>query len=173
MEYSLSTFTNKSNLGNLTLTETINKLNLVGFEVDEVSFEKTGVYSQDIKFLLKSPANRDDLYLENLWLSELGIIFLLEIYEIWNRLQNKYSFLLKQTYLRSNNYKVQAIEGECPHVLKYVIEITDFSNANSPLWIQKKLQERGIKPVNCFDDILELVGLEWGYKFKKFDKIKF
>ena len=170
MEYSLSTFTNKSNLGNLTLTETINKLNLVGFEVDEVSFEKTAVYSQDIKFLLKSPANRDDLYLENLWLSELGIIFLLEIYEIWNRLQNKYSFLLKQTYLRSHNYKVQAIKGECPHVLKYVIEINDFSNANSPLWIQKKLQERGIKPVNCFDDILELVALEWGYKFKKFDK---
>ena len=155
MEYSLSTFTNKSNLGNLTLTETINKLNLVGFEVDEVSFEKTAVYSQDIKFLLKSPANRDDLYLENLWLSELGIIFLLEIYEIWNRLQNKYSFLLKQTYLRSNNYKVQAIKGECPHVLKYVIEINDFAHANSPLWIQKKLQERGIKPVNCFDDILE------------------
>ena len=40
MEYSLSTFTNKSNLGNLTLTETINKLNLVGFEVDEVSLLK-------------------------------------------------------------------------------------------------------------------------------------
>ena len=96
MEYSLSTFTNKSNLGNLTLTETINKLNLVGFEVDEVSFEKTAVYSQDIKFLLKSPANRDDLYLENLWLSELGIIFLLEIYEIWNSLKQNYSFLLKQ-----------------------------------------------------------------------------
>jgi hypothetical protein len=53
MEYSLSTFTNKSNLGNLNLNEVINKLNLVGFEVDEVSFEKSGSYSQDIKFLLK------------------------------------------------------------------------------------------------------------------------
>jgi hypothetical protein len=151
MEYSLSTLNNKSNFSTLSLNETINKLNLVGFEVDEVSFEKSNSSSEDIKFLLKNPANRDDLFIENLFLSELGIIFLLEIYEIWNRLQNKYSFLLKQTYLRSDNYKVQAIKGECPHVLKYVIEINDFSNANSPLWIQKKLQERGIKPVNCFD----------------------
>ena len=170
MEYSLSTFTNKSNLGNLTLTETINKLNLVGFEVDEVSFEKSSLYSQNIKFLLKSPANRDDLYLENLWLAELGIIFLLEIYETWSRLQNKYSFILKQNYSSHHDYKIQKIEGECPHILKYVIEINEFSNSGSPLWIQKKLQERGIKPVNGFEDILEIVALEWGYKFKSFIK---
>jgi len=170
MEYSLSTFTNKSNLGNLNLNEVINKLNLVGFEVDEVSFEKSGCYSQDIKFLLKSPANRDDLYLENLWLGELGIIFLLEIYETWKHLQNKYSFLLKQTYFRYQNYKVQKIEGECSYIFKYVVEINEFSNSASPLWIQKKLQQRGIKPVNTFEDILELVALEWGYTFKIFAK---
>lgn len=83
MEYSLSTLNNKSNFSTLSLSETINKLNLVGFEVDEVSFENSSSYFQDIKFLLKNPANRDDLLIENLFLSELGIIFLLEIYEIW------------------------------------------------------------------------------------------
>ena len=95
MEYSLSTLNNKSNFSSLSLTETINKLNLVGFEVDEVSFEKSNSYSPDIKFLLKSPANRDDLFLENLFLSELGTIFVLEFYEIWNSLKQNYSFLLK------------------------------------------------------------------------------
>ena len=170
MEYSLSIFTNKSNLGNLNLNDTINKLNLVGFEVDEVSFEKSGLHSQDIKFLLKSPANRDDLYLENLWLAELGIIFLLEIYETWSQLQKKYSFLLKQTYLNYQNYIPQQIEGECPSVLKYVVEINEFVDVGSPVWIQKKLQQRGIKPLNTFADILELVALEWGYKFKSFAK---
>jgi hypothetical protein len=66
MEYSLSTLNNKSNFSSLSLNETINKLNLVGFEVDEVSFEKTTSYAADIKFLLKSPANREDLFVENL-----------------------------------------------------------------------------------------------------------
>jgi phenylalanyl-tRNA synthetase beta chain len=166
MEYSLSTLNNKSNFSTLSLNETINKLNLVGFEVDEVSFEKSNSSSEDIKFLLKNPANRDDLFIENLFLSELGIIFLLEIYEIWNLLKTKYSFVLKQKYLNNKNYTVQAIEGNNSDVIKYIIKIDNFSNITSPSWITKKLKKRGVKVTNTFEDILELVSLEWGYKFK-------
>ena len=166
MEYSLSTLNNKSNFSSLSLTETINKLNLVGFEVDEVSFEKYNSYSQDIKFLLKSPANRDDLFLENLFLSELGTIFLLEIYDIWNSLKQNYSFLLKQQYGSYKSFNSKKIEGTCPEIIKYLIKIDNFSNVSSPGWIQKKLLKRGIKPTNNFEDILELIFLEWGYKFQ-------
>ena len=166
MEYSLSTLNNKSNFSSLSLTETINKLNLVGFEVDEVSFEKYNSYSHDIKFLLKSPANRDDLFLENLFLSELGTIFLLEFYEIWNSLKRNYAFLLKQQYVSYTNFDVKKIESTCPEIIKYLIKIENFSNVASPEWMQKKLLKRGVKPTNNFEDILELIFLEWGYKFQ-------
>jgi phenylalanyl-tRNA synthetase beta chain len=166
MEYSLSTLNNKSNFSTLSLSETINKLNLVGFEVDEVSFENSSSYSQDIKFLLKNPANRDDLLIENLFLSELGIIFLLDIYEIWTLFKKKYSFILKQKYLNFQNYEVQQIETSHSEIIKYVIKIENFSNLSSPQWIQKKLIKRGIKVTNTFEDVLELISLEWGYKFK-------
>jgi phenylalanyl-tRNA synthetase beta chain len=166
MEYSLSTLNNKSNLSILSLSETINKLNLVGFEVDDVSFENSNSHIQDIKFLLKNPANRDDLFIENLFLSELGVIFLLEIYDIWNLLKQKYSFLLKQKYLNHKAFQIEKIKGTCPEIIKYVIQIDNFSNLSSPRWIQQKLLKRGSKPANSFEDILELISLEWGYKFK-------
>ena len=166
MEYSLSTLNNKSNFSNLSLNETINKLNLVGFEVDDILFEKSNGYSQDIKFLLKNPANRDDLFLENLFLSEIGVIFLLEIYEFWNLLKKNYSFILKKHYLNYNSYTVKDIEQNCPDVTKYIIQIDNFVDIQSPNWVQKKLLKRGIKPTSTFEDILELISLEWGYKFK-------
>jgi phenylalanyl-tRNA synthetase beta chain len=166
MEYSLSTLYRKSNLGLLNLSETINRLNLIGFEVDEVTFQKNSNYSQDIKFLLKSPANRDDLFIENLFLSELELIFLLEIYTIWKKIKNKYFFLLKKNYIEYSNYQIEPILGNFPEIISYVVEISEFNNIVSPIWIQKKLIKRGIKVQNNFQDILELIHLEWGYKFK-------
>jgi phenylalanyl-tRNA synthetase beta chain len=166
MEYSLSTLNNKSNFSSLNLNETINTLNLIGFEVDEVSFEKSNSYAQDIRFLLKSPADRDDLFLENLFLSELAVIFLLELYELWSSLKQKYSFVLKQKYLNYRPFEIQNIEGTCPEIIKYIIKIDNVSNVSSPRWIEKKLLKRGIKPKNTFEDVLELISLEWGYRFK-------
>lgn len=166
MEYSLSTLNNKSNFSSLSLNETINKLNLVGFEVDEVSFEKTTSYAADIKFLLKSPANREDLFVENLFIAELGVIFLLDIYESWESLKQYYSFLLKQKYFTYKNYESKNIEGNCSELIKYVLRIDNFLNLSSPNWIQKKLVKRGVKPTNSFQDLIELVSLEWGYTFK-------
>lgn len=168
MEYTLSTLYRKSNLGVLSLNETINKLNLIGFEVDEVTFQACNNYSQDIKFLLKSPANRDDLFIEKLFLSELEIIFLLEIYELWKKIKTKYIFLLKKNYIEYTNYEIQPILGNSSEIIKYVIQINQFENIISPVWIQKKLLKRGVKVQNNFQDILELVNLEWGYKFKIF-----
>jgi phenylalanyl-tRNA synthetase beta subunit len=80
MEYSLHYLNKLSNLKNLKLTEIIETLNLIGFEVDDIYQEKLEINSliTNIRFLLKIPANREDLLIEELFLKELCRLFSLE-----------------------------------------------------------------------------------------------
>ena len=68
MEYSLYTLNKKTNLKNLTSTELINTLNLIGFEVDDIETlpVSTNKFLVDKKLVLKIPANREDLLNEKL-----------------------------------------------------------------------------------------------------------
>lgn len=89
MEYSLQSLTKQTELNEITLENIVNKLNLIGFEVDDIIIEPL-IFNQfinDIRLLIKIPANREDLLTETLLLNELSTIFSLKKYEIWKNLK--------------------------------------------------------------------------------------
>nr|YP_009545369.1 phenylalanyl tRNA synthetase beta subunit [Mallomonas splendens]AYO28523.1 phenylalanyl tRNA synthetase beta subunit [Mallomonas splendens] len=167
MDYSLNNLNKVSNLKELTLREFINSLNLIGLEVDEISQEKESnkFILENINCLIKIPANRQDLSLETYFLQEIVLIFFLELLNIWNRFQKKYLFLLKKKYLQTSHYKTIVINSSFSKILTYAVEITDFKNFSSPIWIQKKLKNFKITSNNNIQDIFNLVIAEWGYEF--------
>ena len=80
MEYSLQSLTKQTELNEITLENIVNKLNLIGFEVDDIIIEPL-IFNQfinDIRLLIKIPANREDLLTETLLLNELSTIFSLK-----------------------------------------------------------------------------------------------
>ena len=104
MEYSLYTLNKKAKLNNLTSTELINTLNLIGFEVDGISTDslKTNKFIEDKKLLIKIPANREDLLNETLLLEDFSLLFLFQIYKIWEQLKFDYEFLIREKYEKSS-----------------------------------------------------------------------
>ena len=72
MEYSLYTLNKVANLESLTISEIIDRLNLIGFEVDEVFNEKlnTNKFIDNTRLLIKIPPNREDLLCEVNFLKE-------------------------------------------------------------------------------------------------------
>jgi len=164
MEYSLRTFYNSSNFKSLTLNELINYLNLIGFEVDEINYQKnkTNQYLEDIDLLLKIPANRQDLLNEIYFQKELSTIFSLELNEIWKKLKINYLFLLNQKYIQYKIYEKYEIQTELKNLNIYSIELENVTKTISPIWIQNKLIANGISPKKDFRDLLLLVNLEWG-----------
>lgn len=164
MEYSLNHLNLISNLKELTITQLINSLNLVGLEVDE--FTKKTIkpkYSlENLKIFLKIPSNREDLLIEDFFLQEISLIFFFEIFYLWKKISKNYNFLLKQKYLEYSNYSTILMEEKSDSITSYLFEIENFKNYSSPLWIQTKLQNQGIEISNNYNDIVNLVILEWG-----------
>ena len=85
MEYSLSTLTYNSKANNLKISEIINQLNLIGFEVDSIFTEKSleNIFLDNIRLLIKIPANREDLLNERFFLNELSTILLFNLNNLW------------------------------------------------------------------------------------------
>jgi phenylalanyl-tRNA synthetase beta chain len=164
MDYSLQTLNKNLKLKDLTLSTFVEKLNLIGLEVDDISSEKlsTNVFLEDINILLKIPANREDLLNEKFFLKEISTIFLLDIYQIWEKLKDSYSSLLQRKYLDSVNYSTIFLPSSTTHVIKYIIGIENVEIKPSPTWIVKKLAVFNLQPVNNLTDILNLVFSEWG-----------
>ena len=164
MEYSLENLNKLANLKSLTIKDLVNTLNLSGLEVEEILTEKLEGknYSENTKIVLKIPANREDLLNEELFIKELSTLFLIDTYQIWKIYENNYKFLLKQKYLEYNHYKTYLIESSYPDILNYSIGLKNVKNIVSPIWIQEKLLNRGIKPTECLENILNLTMLEWG-----------
>jgi phenylalanyl-tRNA synthetase beta chain len=164
MEYSLRTFSKNANFRLLTLSELVNNLNLIGFEVDEIDYQKikSNPFLEDINLLIKIPANRQDLLNEVNFQKELATIFLLELNQLWKKLNHEYSFLLNQKYNQYKSYQTYEIESDLTSLNVYTIEIKKLKKAISPIWIQNKLLSNGITPSKNFRDLLTLVNLEWG-----------
>ena len=164
MEYSLRTFNKSANFRLLTLTELVNNLNLIGFEIDEIDYQKikSNPFLEDINLLIKIPANRQDLLNEVNFQKELATIFLLELNQLWKKLNHEYSFLLNQKYNQYKSYQTYQIESDLTSLNVYTIEIKKLNKAISPTWIQNKLLSNGITPSKNFRDLLTLVNLEWG-----------
>ena len=77
MEYSLHNLNKQTQLNKITCEIIINKLNLIGFEVDDIIIQPL-IYNSlinDIHLILKIPANREDLLNEILLLNEFSTIF--------------------------------------------------------------------------------------------------
>ena len=167
MEYSLQSLTKQTELNEITLENIVNKLNLIGFEVDDIIIEPL-IFNQfinDIRLLIKIPANREDLLTETLLLNELSTIFSLKKYEIWKNLKNNYSFLLKQKYSQFYIYESSSIFSDVPNIAIYNIKLENFQSFLIPVWIKEKLKNFGYSSTNDLNDILNLVCLEWGQQF--------
>lgn len=167
MEYSLYKLNKKTRIAKLTSTEFIDKLNLIGFEVDAVCLEElsTNKFITDKKLLIKIPANREDLSNEKLFLKDVSLLFLIKINDIWDKLKNKYSFILKNEYSKSEKPITGIIDQQNLNTLIYKVDFQINLKKESPLWIKNKLISSGIPPKNFINDILNLVLLEFGSNF--------
>lgn len=168
MEYSLEHLNKITNLKNLKLTNLIEKLNIVGLEVDNIVFEKNINTENllDIKLVIKIPADRDDLINQNILNEELSIIFLFNIHQTWQILKEKYFFILKKKYLNHINYSVISIPSNSKSVLTYGIKIENYKTIKIPNWVNKKLKNfENIKNNNIIKALIDLILLESGQNF--------
>lgn len=164
MEYSLYDLNKSSNLNDLTLPTLIDKLNLIGFEVDDIFIEEIKINPSlnNIRLLIKIPSNREDLLNETFFQNELSNIFLFELKNRWNSLKFNYLFLLKQNYQQYLNYQTIKINSELPNILVYKIEGTQLPNFKTPTWIKNKLVDAGLPVSMTIQDLITLVNFEWG-----------
>jgi len=169
MDYSLYDLNQKAILNSLTTSDLINQLNLIGFEIDDISINKSIAYDRNIKLLVKIPANRSDLNNENVFLLELSMIFLFKLLKTWEKIKDKYFFLLRYKYNKLKNYNLFPIKSNIENVGVTLIPITIKEEKKfSPIWIQERLKNSEIKDKKNFQDLFSLVSLEWGQTFNIF-----
>lgn len=171
MEYSLNNLSKKAIFPFLRINELIDKLNLIGFEIDELLIQTSpfNSYCENIKVAIKIPSNREDLLLEKNLLTELSTIFFFKQSINWKESKKIYFFLLKQKYFQYYKYKEIKIESELSSLLFYNIELKNFPISSfSPLWIQHKLLDLGFFPKNNLEDLITLINSEWGQLFNFF-----
>ena len=164
MEYSLYYLNKQANLKNLKITEIIDKLNLIGFEVDDIYNEPllTNDLLNDTRLLIEIPSNRQDLLNEKFFLNEISTIFSVDIYKVWNRLQIKYSFLIENRKHKYINLPINQINSDLKDIVIYKFELENCFTKKSPQWIQQKLKNRGVSPLNDLNDFLNLITVEYG-----------
>jgi hypothetical protein len=167
MEYSLNDLNQSSDLNNINLKEVVEDLNLIGFEVDNVFEEtfKVNSFYKNFRLLLKIPANREDLLTEHLLTKELSDLFNFKKKELWKTLQPNYSNLLKFQYSSSLISEKYPILSQVKNIILYNIELENFEQFSSPLWLQEKLKNFGKIVQGDIRDLTELINLEWGNSY--------
>ena len=168
MEYSLQYLNQIAQLENLKLSDIVNQLNIIGFEVDEIFYEKSNLnpFSDNIRLLMKIPANREDLLNETFLLKDLSTILAFQLNQTWFQLKQNYSFLLKDKYKQNLTYHYNQIFSEVSNVLVYNVELKNFKKNFSPIWVQNKLKNSNIPINNNVEDVLNLITFEWGQSFE-------
>jgi phenylalanyl-tRNA synthetase beta chain len=164
MEYSLYSLNQSCNLNKLTLTTLIEKLNLIGFEVDDIFLEELSTNSNvtNIRLLISIPSNREDLLNENFLKNELATIFFLENNNVWEKFKPEYGFLLKQKYFQYVSYENIRINSFLSNVLMYNLEINLSKTFVTPGWLKTKLKNAALPISSNINDLLSLVNFEWG-----------
>jgi hypothetical protein len=134
MEYSLNYLNNTSKLEDLTLTYFIDKLNIIGFEVDDIFIKKlkSNNYCNTISLLLKIPSNREDLMIQSFLENELKTIFLFEFYNTWKIIKPDYSFVLKEIYSKYRPLQLSNIIDPFKATVYYKIQIENYKELESP-----------------------------------------
>lgn len=164
MEYSLYYLNKQANLNNLQISELIDKLNLIGFEVDDIFEEPlvTNPLLNDTRLLIEIPSNRQDLLNEKLFLKEISTIFSLKTYDLWKSVKTNYNFLLDEYAEKYTEQSIKKINSNLNDILVYKFKLENCFNKMTPLWIQQKLQNRGISATNSINDFLNLIVFEYG-----------
>jgi phenylalanyl-tRNA synthetase beta subunit len=177
MEYSLYQLNKYAKLNDINLSDIVDRLNLIGFEVDDIFYERctTDKFINNIRLLIEIPSNREDLLNEQLFLKELGTIFLFEIYQTWKDIKQTYSFLNIETSSLYQTQKVNLIKSDLSNILIYKFELENCFLSNTPIWIKQKLLNGGLVPEDNLNDLLNLIVLEYGSNitssyFQKFTK---
>lgn len=168
MEYSLYNLNQNSKLNSLKITEIVNQLNLIGFEVDDIFIEKSleNLFFDNVRLLIKIPANREDLLNEKFFLIELSTVLLFQLNNFWKKIKSNYFFLLKKNYSKYVNYETVNIQQKnVSEILIYNIQLKNIQNLSSPLWIQHKLINLGFLPKKNIEDLITLTNIEWGQNF--------
>lgn len=177
MEYSIYDLNKKILFSNLTVSSMIDKLNFIGFEVDDLSFENQAFckFSVPKKILLKIPANRSDLLSQEFFVHDFCTIFNLKSLSFFSSIKNSYNFL----YEKKLNELTPSIsfsnkENEIfSNMFLYKLKINFKKEFISPLWIQSKLKLNFLKVEGNFFDILRVVEFEWGQSFQVFQETSF
>ena len=176
MEYSLQNLNKITDLKNLTLSRFVEKLNLIGLEIDDIIVDgqlTRSLSDNDIKLVLKIPANRHDLLNEILLNNELANILEFELYNPWEKLKKNYNFLLRQQYDNFLNYKIIPINSDFNIILNYIVKIDSYKNKSIPTWISNKIGKSFSQPENIIESLISLTTLEWGQSFNTFDTKNF
>jgi phenylalanyl-tRNA synthetase beta subunit len=163
MEYSLNQLHKLTNVKELTVTEFINSLNLIGLEVDEIYQEKMNFSYEIIHFLLKIPSNREDLFLETAFLKEISFLFYVELLQHWKKIKKKYTFLRKQKYLEYQFYPITFLDSNFSEMISYFLEISLPIKKELPFWLKEK--SRKIKETTnftLFEKYFNFCIFEWG-----------
>lgn len=165
MQYSLRQLNKIANLKQLKISEIINKLNLIGLEVDDIIDEKLGAnqYIKNTSLVIDIPSNREDLLNENFLLDELATIFNFQLFNFWNNIKSNYHFLLNKQYKKHTTVLTKKIETSFTKFVTFVIQLEHFENITTPSWILIKLRNGGIPESESFvDNLLNLIIVEWG-----------
>ncbi len=172
MEYSLNILNKKIDLNFNTLTNLINKLNLIGLEVDDtiITQSVTNDFLTDIKLLIKIPSDREELLLEKLFLLEIKNLFLGYSKIDSKKIKKNYSYFFKQKYNDYYKYEIIPINSVLSNITIYSVEINNINNKILPLWIEKKLLSYGKNSERNINDLITLTTLEWGHTFNIINK---
>lgn len=168
MEYSLKVLNETNNLNSMTIQGVVNELNLLGFEVDQIFWEK-GIEdnnTQNVRLMIKIPANREDLFSENFFLKDMANIFGLKVYNASKLYKQKYFPIFSRKNKLENNFRMKNLPVDLKDILMFQIQVKNVDTSFSPFWIQTKLKNAGIKVTNSVEDLLLLINLEFGHKFQ-------
>ena len=164
MEYSLYDLNKVTDLKNLKIETLINRLNLIGLEVDDVMTKNIDLNSSltDQILTIAIPANREDLLTEKLFVQELQSIFKIKPFSYWNITKQTYKPIINNVKSQYQNYSKHIIDSNLENVLTYIIEVEKYKKIKTPTWLELKLLKFNIKSKNILEDIINLVILEWG-----------
>ena len=132
MQYSLRQLNKIANLKQLKISEIINKLNLIGLEVDDIIDEKlvANQYIKNTSLVIDIPSNREDLLNEHFLINEFATIFDFDKKNIWENAKSNYAFLLKQKYNHYKNYKTEFIETPFESILNYTFLLKNLQKSS-------------------------------------------
>lgn len=161
MQISLKWIEELLNLQNVNLNYLIEKLTLGGFEVEQIL--EIELNNQKLLVLeLSATANRSDS------LSIKGISK--EISTLLNKPYKNSKYLNKTKVWEEQFSDLICISQLKKNYLSFLsISVENLNNFDSPKWLQQKLIESGLKPINNFLDFQNYILLETGYPFEVYD----